>query len=90
MRGFVNAHMGVTLYGQTHLFIVFGICVWEVEFYILVMIYVHCSLSRKPERREPGFFFLCRQKKTLPPEREKCITVILLPPVSYYRALTTF
>lgn len=37
MRGFVNTHMGVTLYGQTHLFIVFGICVWEVEFYILVM-----------------------------------------------------
>ena len=37
MRGFVNTHMRVTLYGQTHLFIVFGICVWEVEFYILVM-----------------------------------------------------
>ena len=33
----------------------------------------HLEFIPEAGEYEPGFFFLCRQKKTLPPEREKGI-----------------
>ena len=55
----------------------FGICVWEVEFYVLVMkcwkipYLIMCLIQILFDFRNPDSFSCAGQKKTLPPEREK-------------------
>ncbi len=54
----------------------------EIPFYCKVAHKEKLEFTQKPENSEPGFFFICSQKENPSPEREKGITVILLPPVS--------
>ena len=54
----------------------------EIPFYCKVVHKEKLEFTQKPENKEPGFFSCTDKKKALPPEREKGIAIILLPPVS--------